>query len=61
MTCFNPDLDQNIRLLILYLPMVTKATLIVRVIVKNPPLSIKSQCMNLYPFPTTSYNQYLSI
>jgi hypothetical protein len=45
MTCFSPDLDKNIRLKILYLPMVTKAAPIVRVIVKNPPLSVRSIVM----------------
>jgi len=38
---------------------VTKVAPIVKVIVNNLTLSIKSQCMNLYPLPTTSYDPYL--
>jgi hypothetical protein len=38
---------------------VTKVALTVRAIVKNPALYVKSQCMNLYPFLTTSYDPYL--
>jgi hypothetical protein len=38
---------------------VTKVAPIVKVIVKNPTLSIRSQCMNLYPLLTTSYDPYL--
>jgi hypothetical protein len=35
---------------------VTNATPIVKVTIMNPILSIKSQCMNLYPFLTMSYD-----
>ncbi len=38
---------------------VTKATPTVKVIVRNPTLYVRSQCMNLYTLPTTSYDPYL--
>jgi hypothetical protein len=38
---------------------VTKATPTIRVIVRNPTLYVRSQCMNLYPLPTTSYDPHL--
>jgi hypothetical protein len=38
---------------------VTKVAFTIRAIVKNLALYVRSQCMNLYPLPTTSYDPYL--